>query len=286
MKKKAFLSIVGILFALTSIAQTITSLGASPLTVPCGGTSTLSWATLDCTGAEIAIGSYVTAVPITGTLVTPALYSSVWCELNVFNATGSSSSYILLTVSTTYDTVYWVAVGSYELAESISYPFAKRDTNLLANGNLLVITDTGTVTVTVIDTIQYVDSITGLVSQCSGDTVTESYPIHNDTTNGPTTFDTVHHYGFIEVPTAVIDAQAGGLKVYPNPATDQVHVFYGGSGDWYVRLYNHLGLLVRNQLVRSAKEAVIERGELPSGAYLLSIESNEQEVYKGKVLFQ
>ena len=68
--------------------------------------------------------------------------------------------------------------------------------------------------------------------------------------------------------------QTKNVKVYPNPATDVLHVT-GLEGNYTVKIINILGQLVYST-TGSSPELLLNIGHLPSGMYFLRIESNQK----------
>ena len=76
----------------------------------------------------------------------------------------------------------------------------------------------------------------------------------------------------LECPTSDVATQeASRLIVYPNPATDRIHVQLDPSSTSDVRLTNLVGQLVRTQRLTSAGLVQFELGDLPSGTYVLEV---------------
>jgi len=68
--------------------------------------------------------------------------------------------------------------------------------------------------------------------------------------------------------------QAKNIKVYPNPATDVLHVS-GLEGNYTVKIMNILGQSVYST-AGSSPELLLNIGHLPSGMYFLRVESNQK----------
>lgn len=82
---------------------------------------------------------------------------------------------------------------------------------------------------------------------------------------------TILFYG--ENPTGIQDKSTDQpYRVYPNPATD--HLFIEAQVGSYVRLYNYLGVLLKEETI-SDNEIRMDTEDLPKGIYMLCI-SNKQ----------
>jgi hypothetical protein len=62
--------------------------------------------------------------------------------------------------------------------------------------------------------------------------------------------------------------EASMLHIYPNPATDKLHVqLPGGSSTHNLRFYNVVGTLVKELNIRASKE--VDIADLPVGVYII-----------------
>ena len=76
----------------------------------------------------------------------------------------------------------------------------------------------------------------------------------------------------LECPTSdVVDLPASGLVVYPNPATDRIHVQLDDASGADVRLTNLVGQVLRAEHIGSAGVVQFELGDLPAGTYVVEV---------------
>ncbi len=75
-----------------------------------------------------------------------------------------------------------------------------------------------------------------------------------------------------------------GFNVYPNPANGFLHVdAYGNQGKSEVTILNTEGKIVKRQAMTSSHTEVALQG-LPAGTYLVSISSNNKQLYSKKII--
>jgi len=86
----------------------------------------------------------------------------------------------------------------------------------------------------------------------------------------------VCNYEFDTVTSVDEISKAGNVLVYPNPSSDRVFVDLSAlpRDQTQIRLYNAMGALVHDYGVRTNDLLTIERGQLPSGIYLLDVWQN------------
>ena len=64
-----------------------------------------------------------------------------------------------------------------------------------------------------------------------------------------------------------------GFGLYPNPATDNVTVFFGGHTDiTNVKLYDQLGNLLQNNAVADKVSTKLDLSSFSKGMYFIAIE--------------
>jgi hypothetical protein len=78
------------------------------------------------------------------------------------------------------------------------------------------------------------------------------------------------------------------LRMYPNPTSDYsiLELDNAVPSGGIFKLYDHTGTCVRSITIGAKKQVVIEKGALPAGMYLFSIETNNGHQGIGKVIFQ
>jgi hypothetical protein len=74
------------------------------------------------------------------------------------------------------------------------------------------------------------------------------------------------------------------VKIYPNPAGDQLFVEIP-SGTGFLTLRNSQGQLVRSQVI-TQKITCIERKELSAGLYFFTIQDGGKSAIDGKLIFR
>ncbi|MEL7422202.1 MAG: T9SS type A sorting domain-containing protein, partial [Bacteroidota bacterium] len=82
--------------------------------------------------------------------------------------------------------------------------------------------------------------------------------------------------------SSVEERSSSQLQVFPNPLTDQLNInFSESSSPHYLSIYDHLGRLVKGQILISGSTVTIPTNDLPAGVYFLQHKSDkEQEVVK------
>ncbi|MCB9022237.1 MAG: T9SS type A sorting domain-containing protein [Chitinophagales bacterium] len=70
------------------------------------------------------------------------------------------------------------------------------------------------------------------------------------------------------------------LAVYPNPATDQIHVVLPGEGAWMLTLVDMTGNIILQESCSGSQEYRIDAGNWPAGMYLLNaaLEGQQQTI--------
>jgi hypothetical protein len=90
------------------------------------------------------------------------------------------------------------------------------------------------------------------------------------------------------IPTATGDLpQQDGFLLYPNPASEELHLVYtlSHSGDFRVILYNALGQKVMEMpLPQQSGDIVIPFKAMPSGLYYGVVDDRRRVVFRGKVV--
>ncbi len=79
--------------------------------------------------------------------------------------------------------------------------------------------------------------------------------------------------------------QAERLLVYPNPASDQLHVVYHGTRPLDYTFLNAMGQVTSEGSI-SADNGLISTAELPNGIYFLTLKDNKQLVQQQKIIIQ
>jgi hypothetical protein len=82
-----------------------------------------------------------------------------------------------------------------------------------------------------------------------------------------------------------------GVRVFPNPVTDQVNIeFVNAKGNYDITFYNQAGQKVMNRMANIASTVQyvnMAKGSLPPGSYLISARNTEtNEKYVQNVIFQ
>ena len=103
--------------------------------------------------------------------------------------------------------------------------------------------------------------------------------------------DNNDRYGYSNI---VAIRKAGGVKdirVYPNPATDNVSLeFTNAKGNYSIRLFNQAGQEVMSKVATVQYEVQtigVQRNNLPAGYYMIQVRnSNDGSVRSEKVIFQ
>lgn len=78
----------------------------------------------------------------------------------------------------------------------------------------------------------------------------------------------------------------GGISVFPNPAQDIIHVKFGSTQEYHLRIYSAVGAAVLSHTIRaSANTAYPVKLGLPAGVYLVDItDSAKKSVYTRKLI--
>ena len=69
----------------------------------------------------------------------------------------------------------------------------------------------------------------------------------------------------------VADLHASDLVVYPNPATDRIHVQLDRASGADVRLTNLVGQVLRAERIASAGVVQFDLGDVPAGTYVVEV---------------
>lgn len=105
--------------------------------------------------------------------------------------------------------------------------------------------------------------------------------------NAPVITNMVYHtIGTHFVQSVGVDAgqKQSDVKIYPNPAGDQLFVEIP-SGAGFLTLRNSQGKLVRNQVITQTITRV-ERSNLPAGLYFFTIQDGGKSATEGKIIFR
>jgi hypothetical protein len=71
-----------------------------------------------------------------------------------------------------------------------------------------------------------------------------------------------------------------GVAVYPNPFSDRINVSKGSLQSNEIRIFDHMGMLVKTIEVKSTMETSIELQDLPRGIYYMSIGTTKIRLLK------
>lgn len=89
----------------------------------------------------------------------------------------------------------------------------------------------------------------------------------------------------INVPIVKVEKEPLEVAIYPNPAQTKVTVDLGAIENVSIQLYDLLG----NELYRTTHQdglVVIDRGDLPSGVYLIAIQTTDGRLANRKIVFE
>lgn len=110
--------------------------------------------------------------------------------------------------------------------------------------------------------------------------------IHSfDWVNGTWRYDSksLFNYSGINVTTANIFGD-GSIRVFPNPASDKINIFTGSELLSQVSLFGLDGNLILTR--QFSGQVSVQTGHLPTGIYLLKIQSPGEPEYQGKIVIQ
>jgi len=77
-------------------------------------------------------------------------------------------------------------------------------------------------------------------------------------------------------PNAIEDADHLVNRIYPNPASDEVHFEFAQWGDVLLKLIDVKGSVVKALQVKSTDELVLDISDLSSNIYFYSVTINEK----------
>jgi hypothetical protein len=81
--------------------------------------------------------------------------------------------------------------------------------------------------------------------------------------------------------------EQAGLRVYPNPASDQIYLSNTQLKTWNkITLLNALGEVVYTNLLGGSEDTRLSLPPLPTGTYNLLVEMQDQKIYTQKIIIQ
>ena len=91
--------------------------------------------------------------------------------------------------------------------------------------------------------------------------------------------DTVSFADTLYLETALSELSEEQVRIFPNPAKDEVHVQYDGQSDEYVISFSNInGIILKKEVMKVSapnETRTIDIRDLPRGTYLLRVESEE-----------
>jgi uncharacterized repeat protein (TIGR01451 family) len=106
------------------------------------------------------------------------------------------------------------------------------------------------------------------------------YRLRQVDTDGTATYSDVRAVSFPKAATVE-------LSLFPNPATDLVHVrLTGSTGPAQAALYSTTGQLLRKLSFDAAQAATLDVQALPAGTYLLRVQATDGQVYSQRLVKQ
>ena len=89
-------------------------------------------------------------------------------------------------------------------------------------------------------------------------------------------YDLVLHNGILNVitATAISEAAADGISIYPNPAGDYIYI-KNLPEETAIGIFNIQGTLLKNSIANRSEE--VDVSDLPSGVYIIKLSGKEVE---------